>query len=159
VWTNGKQAGIRQMEDSMRKLRVKRLDLMQVHNLSDVQTQLATLRDWKAAGRIRYLGVTHYHAGAHTDLEKIIARGDMDTIQVNYSSPSRRPTGGSSAWPPTAAPPSSSTAHLPRGHVRAGEGSGRPGVGEGRRLRELGTIFSQVDTRPARRHLRHPRHA
>ena len=49
VWTTGKQAGIRQMEDSMRKLRVKRLDLMQVHNLSDVQTQLATLRDWKAA--------------------------------------------------------------------------------------------------------------
>ena len=85
VWTNGKQAGIRQMEDSMRKLRVQRLDLMQVHNLSDVQTQLATLRDWKAAGRIRYLGVTHYHAGAHADLEKIIARGDIDTVQVNYS--------------------------------------------------------------------------
>jgi diketogulonate reductase-like aldo/keto reductase len=85
VWTNGKQAGIRQMEDSMRKLRVQRLDLMQVHNLSDVQTQLATLRDWKAAGRIRYLGVTHYHAGAHADLEKIIARGDIDTVQLNYS--------------------------------------------------------------------------
>src|SRR6266699_96443 len=85
VWTSGKQAGIRQMEDSMRKLRVQRLDLMQVHNLSDVQTQLATLRDWKAAGRIRYLGVTHYHAGAHADLEKIISRGDIDTVQVNYS--------------------------------------------------------------------------
>jgi diketogulonate reductase-like aldo/keto reductase len=85
VWTTGKQAGIRQMEDSMRKLRVQRLDLMQVHNLSDVQTQVATLRDWKAAGRIRYLGVTHYHAGAHADLEKIIARGDIDTVQVNYS--------------------------------------------------------------------------
>src|SRR5207247_4086214 len=85
VWTSGKQAGIRQMEDSMRKLRVQRLDLMQVHNLSDLQTQLATLRDWKAAGRIRYLGVTHYHAGAHADLEKIIARGDIDTVQVNYS--------------------------------------------------------------------------
>ena len=85
VWTTGKQAGIRQMEDSMRKLRVQRLDLMQVHNLSDVQTQLATLRDWKAAGRIRNLGVTHYHAGAHAELEKIIARGDIDTLQVNYS--------------------------------------------------------------------------
>jgi len=85
VWTTGKQAGIRQMDDSMRKLRVQRLDLMQVHNLSDVQTQLATLRDWKSAGRIRYLGVTHYHAGAHAELEKIIARGDIDTLQVNYS--------------------------------------------------------------------------
>jgi diketogulonate reductase-like aldo/keto reductase len=85
VWTSGKQAGIRQMEDSMKKLRVERLDLMQVHNLVDVSTHLATLRDWKAAGRIRYLGVTHYHAGAHADLEKVIARGDVDFVQVNYS--------------------------------------------------------------------------
>ena len=85
VWTSGKQAGIRQMEDSMQKLRVERLDLMQVHNLVDVATHLATLRDWKASGRVRYLGVTHYHAGAHADLEKVIARGDVDFVQVNYS--------------------------------------------------------------------------
>lgn len=85
VWTTGRQAGIRQMEDSMKRLRVQRLDLMQVHNLVDVHTQLATLRDWKAAGRIRYLGVTHYHAGAHADLEKLIAPGNVDTVQVNYS--------------------------------------------------------------------------
>jgi aryl-alcohol dehydrogenase-like predicted oxidoreductase len=85
VWTSGKQAGIRQMEESMKRLRVQRLDLVQVHNLVDLQTQLATLRDWKAAGRIRYLGVTHYHAGAHADLERIIAPGDIDAVQVNYS--------------------------------------------------------------------------
>ena len=60
VWTTGRQAGIRQIKDSMRKLRVEHLDLMQVHNLQDVQTHLATLRDWKSAGRIRYLGITHY---------------------------------------------------------------------------------------------------
>ena len=57
VWTTGSRAGIRQMEDSMRKLRVERLDLMQVHNLVDADTHLATLRDWKKSGRIRYLGV------------------------------------------------------------------------------------------------------
>jgi aryl-alcohol dehydrogenase-like predicted oxidoreductase len=85
VWTSGKQAGIRQMEDSMKKLRVERLDLIQVHNLVDVSAHLATLRDWKASGRIRYLGVTHYHAGAHADLEKVIARGDIDFVQLNYS--------------------------------------------------------------------------
>ena len=85
VWTSGKQAGIRQMEDSMKKLRVERLDLMQVHNLVDAQTHLATLRDWKKAGRVRYLGVTHYAAGAHADLEKIIRPGDIDFVQVNYS--------------------------------------------------------------------------
>lgn len=85
VWTSGRQAGIRQMEDSMKKLRVERLDLMQVHNLVDAPAHLATLREWKNAGRVRYLGVTHYHAGAHADLEKIIRPGDIDFVQVNYS--------------------------------------------------------------------------
>ena len=85
VWTSGRQAGVRQMEESMRRLRVERLDLMQVHNLVDVQTHLATLREWRAAGRIRYLGITHYHAGAHADLEQLVRRGDIDFLQVNYS--------------------------------------------------------------------------
>jgi diketogulonate reductase-like aldo/keto reductase len=85
VWTSGRQAGIRQMEHSMRQLRAERLDLMQVHNLVDAPTHLATLRDWKAAGRIRYLGVTHYSAGAHAELERVIGGGDIDFLQVNYS--------------------------------------------------------------------------
>src|SRR5215471_5403408 len=85
VWTSGRQAGIRQMEDSMRKLRVERLDLMQVHNLVDASTHLATLREWKAAGRIRYLGVTHYHAGGHAELERVVEKGGVDFVQVNYS--------------------------------------------------------------------------
>src|SRR6202795_459250 len=85
VWTSGRQAGIRQMEDSMRRLRIERLDLMQVHNLVDAGTHLATLSDWKASGRVRYAGVTHYNAGAHAELERFIKRGDIDFIQVNYS--------------------------------------------------------------------------
>jgi diketogulonate reductase-like aldo/keto reductase len=85
VWTSGREAGMHQMEDSMRKLRVERLDLMQVHNLVDAQTHLATLREWKKSGRVRYLGVTHYHAGAHADLERIIKPVDVDFVQVNYS--------------------------------------------------------------------------
>jgi aryl-alcohol dehydrogenase-like predicted oxidoreductase len=85
VWTSGKQAGVKQMTDSMQKLGVERLDLMQVHNLVDVQTHLATLRDWKEAGRIRYLGITHYHTGAHGELERLIKPGQIDFVQVNYS--------------------------------------------------------------------------
>src|SRR6267142_352775 len=85
VWTSGRLAGLRQMEDSMRKPRVERLDLIQVHNLVDAPTHLATLREWKKAGRVRYLGVTNYRAGAHADLEKIIKPGDIDFVQVNYS--------------------------------------------------------------------------
>ena len=85
VWTSGRQAGIRQMEDSMRKLRVERLDLIQVHNLVDASTHLATLREWKKASRVRYFGVTHSLDGAHADLEKIVRPGDVDFVQVNYS--------------------------------------------------------------------------
>ena len=69
VWTSGREAGIRQMEDSFRLMRTKRMDLMQVHNLLDLDTHLKTLREWKAAGKIRYLGITHYHSGAYAELE------------------------------------------------------------------------------------------
>ncbi len=85
VWTSGREAGIRQMQDSMKKLRVERLDLMQVHNLVDAPTHLATLREWKRSGKVRYVGVTHYHAGAHEELEKFLKPGDLDFVQVNYS--------------------------------------------------------------------------
>ena len=60
VWTSGKEAGVESMERSFERLRVKRLDLMQVHNLVDVDTQLATMRAWKEEGRIRISRVTHY---------------------------------------------------------------------------------------------------
>ena len=84
VWTSGRAAGIRQMEDSERKLR-GRVDLMQVHNLVDVDTHLATLREWKREGRIRFIGITHYTAGAYDDLERVIDRGGIDFVQLNYS--------------------------------------------------------------------------
>jgi diketogulonate reductase-like aldo/keto reductase len=85
VWTTGKQAGIESMERSMQRLRAKTIDLMQVHNLVDVDTQLATLRDWKAQGRIRYLGITHYNASAHGEVEKVLRREKLDFLQINYS--------------------------------------------------------------------------
>ncbi|MCI0353252.1 MAG: aldo/keto reductase [Acidobacteriales bacterium] len=85
VWTSGKDSGIRQMNDSLRKLRTGRIDLMQVHNLLDAENHLATLRDWKKAGKIRYLGVTHYQQGAYDALQSAIARGGLDFVQFNYS--------------------------------------------------------------------------
>jgi diketogulonate reductase-like aldo/keto reductase len=84
VWTTGRAAGIAQMEDSERKLRGK-VDLMQVHNLQDADTHLATLRRWKAEGRVQHIGVTHYHAGAHDRVADYIRRGGIDFIQINYS--------------------------------------------------------------------------
>jgi diketogulonate reductase-like aldo/keto reductase len=85
VWTRGKADGIAQMEDSMRKLRVKTIDLMQVHNLVDVDTHLGTLDSWKREGRVRFLGITHYTAGAHDDVARIIERRPIDFVQINYS--------------------------------------------------------------------------
>ena len=85
VWTRGKESGIRSMERSMALLRTKRIDLMQVHNLLDVYTHLATLREWKQQGRIRYLGITHYEAGAFGDVEKIMHNEKLDFVQINYS--------------------------------------------------------------------------
>lgn len=85
VWTTGREAGIRQMETSLRLFRAERIDLMQVHNLQDLATHVKTLREWKAAGKIRYLGITHYHAGAHKELERLVKTREYDFVQFNYS--------------------------------------------------------------------------
>jgi diketogulonate reductase-like aldo/keto reductase len=85
VWTSGRDAGIRQMEDSLRKLRASKLDLMQVHNLVDADTHLATLRDWKKQGRVRYLGLTHYTESALPALERAMRAANVDFVQFNYS--------------------------------------------------------------------------
>jgi diketogulonate reductase-like aldo/keto reductase len=85
VWTSGKQAGIDSMERSLTRLRVERLDLMQVHNLVDVDSQLATMRAWKEEGRIRYVGITHYVDSAFPEVEKILQREKLDFLQINYS--------------------------------------------------------------------------
>lgn len=85
VWTQGRARGIEQMETSMARLKVQKLDLMQVHNLVDVETHLATLAEWKRAGRIRYVGITHYTASAHDDVARWIAQQPIDFVQINYS--------------------------------------------------------------------------
>lgn len=85
VWTRGEAPGIRQMQDSFRKLRVERIDLMQVHNLVDVATHTKTLQEWKAQGKLRYLGITHYTASAYAEVEKWLATKQYDFLQINYS--------------------------------------------------------------------------
>jgi diketogulonate reductase-like aldo/keto reductase len=83
VWTSGRREGISQMEASIRKL--GGVDLMQVHNLVDVATHLDTLRGWKRDRRIRYVGVTHYTAGSHDDVARVISAWPVDFVQINYS--------------------------------------------------------------------------
>jgi diketogulonate reductase-like aldo/keto reductase len=85
VWTRGREEGIRQMETSLRRMRAERMDLMQVHNLVDVETHTETLKDWKARKRIRYIGITHYAASAYAEVERWLKRGQYDFLQINYS--------------------------------------------------------------------------
>lgn len=85
VWISGRAEGIRQMETSLDRLRTQRLDLMQVHNLLDWQAHLPALRDWQRQGRIRYLGVTHYHATAYRELAAVLRAAKPDFVQLNYS--------------------------------------------------------------------------
>jgi aryl-alcohol dehydrogenase-like predicted oxidoreductase len=85
VWTRGRAEGERQMRTSLDRLRADRIELMQVHNLVDADAHLGTLAEWKAEGIVRYVGVTHYTAGAHAQLERAITTHELDFLQVNYS--------------------------------------------------------------------------
>ena len=85
VWTTGRDDGIRQMEQSFRRMRTQRMDLMQVHNLLDWRTHLATLRAWKEQGRVRYIGITHYTASAYDELARVLRSEELDFVQLNYS--------------------------------------------------------------------------
>lgn len=86
VWTRGRVDGIAQMERSMQLMKTgKTIDLMQVHNLVDYKTHLDTLRGWKADGRVRYIGVTHYTPSAFDDLAAVLRSEKLDFVQLNYA--------------------------------------------------------------------------
>ena len=85
VWTRGREEGIAQMEQSFRLLQTDRIDLMQIHNLLDWQSHLPTLREWQAAGRIRYIGVSHYSASAYDEIEALLKAERVDFLQINYA--------------------------------------------------------------------------
>ena len=85
VWTDGRDNGIGQMQESMQKMGVAVMDLMQIHNLRDWQTHLATLRDWKAEGRIRYIGITTSHGRAHDEFARIMEKESLDFAQFTYN--------------------------------------------------------------------------
>lgn len=85
VWTHGRREGIAQMEESMKRLRTDKIDLMQIHNLVDWEAHLPTLKAWKAEGRIRLMGITHYMTNEHGALEAVLQLGGFDFVQMNYS--------------------------------------------------------------------------
>ena len=85
VYTHGRDEGIRQMQRSVERMRAGRMDLMQVHNLLDVETHTRTLREWKARQRVRYIGITHHTSSAYPEIERLLRSGQYDFLQINYS--------------------------------------------------------------------------
>ncbi len=85
VWTRGREAGRKQIEESFARLRTKRLELLQIHNLLDWREHLPTIRELQEDGRVRYAGITHYRADMHGELERVLAAERFDWLQVNYS--------------------------------------------------------------------------
>lgn len=79
------EAGIEQMENSMSLLNRGTIDLMQIHNLRGWQTQLATLREWKAAGKFRYIGITTSRNSQYDDFAAVMEKEELDFVQLNYS--------------------------------------------------------------------------
>ena len=155
VWTRGRDAGIAQMEDSFRLLQTERIDLMQIHNLVDWRTHLPVLRAWKDAGRIRYIGITHYTSSAFADLEAVMRAEPLDFVQLNYSAVDRaaerrllplaaeRGIGGDREL----------SAGERRGRAR-GEQPPPPRLGRGNRLHELVAAPAQVRRQSSGHHLR-----
>lgn len=85
VWTTGRDNGIRQMNDSLRLMKRQKIELMQIHNLTDWETHIKTLRSWKEEGKIKYIGLTHYTDSAHDRLISILSREKVDFVQMNYN--------------------------------------------------------------------------
>jgi diketogulonate reductase-like aldo/keto reductase len=85
VWTRSQPEGIAQMERSLTRFRTKTIDLMQVHNLADVDREMTSLRDWKAKGKIRYTGITHSERKGHGEVERVMRLQKPDFVQINYS--------------------------------------------------------------------------
>jgi len=91
VRIEGKEAGLGSFNASLQKLKTDVIDLMQVHNLVDTATHLATMRDWKAAKKFRYIGITHWQPEAQEQLGPVMSKEDLDFVQFNYSVDVRGP--------------------------------------------------------------------
>ncbi len=85
VWTKGQQEGIAQMQRSLERFQTRTIDLMQVHNLADVETQMRSLREWKEKGRIRYTGITYSEDRGFSEVERNMRLEKPDFVQINYS--------------------------------------------------------------------------
>ena len=89
VWTHGEKEGAEQMVQSMQRMDVKVIDLMQIHNMMDWQTHLKTLQEWKNQGKVRYIGITTSLGSNHETMETLLNEESFDFVQFSYNIASR----------------------------------------------------------------------
>lgn len=85
IGASGRETGQAQFQESLRRLKTDKVELLQVHNLRDWRTQLALIQELKAQGAVRYSGLTHYYDGAHDELADAVQASKPDFLQINYS--------------------------------------------------------------------------
>lgn len=85
----GREEGLAQFSDTLRRLGTDKVALLQVHNLGDLKTQMAVARELKAQGKVKYVGVTHYLERAQEQLADVVQAEKPDFLQINYSVASR----------------------------------------------------------------------
>ena len=145
VWTSGRAAGIAEMRRSSEVIKTRVIDLMQIHNLVDWRTQLATIRQMKEAGQVRYIGITHYTPSAFGDLAGIIEREEIDFVQLPVFD--RRARGGkadAAAGGRARRRRDGKSAVRRRQPVSPGARKSLAAVGGGGRMRELGAVLPQI---------------
>ena len=90
VWTQGREEGIAQMQQSMALLRRPVIDLNQIHNLLDWEVHWKTLKEWKQQGKVRYIGITTHRGYDHDQLAYVMENYPIDFIQFSYSIANRK---------------------------------------------------------------------
>jgi diketogulonate reductase-like aldo/keto reductase len=85
VWTPLQMLGPGQMAASRELWGVDRFDLMQIHNMLSWESHLETLLKDKAAGRIRYIGMTTSHGRRHDAMERTMAKQPLEVVQLTYN--------------------------------------------------------------------------
>jgi aryl-alcohol dehydrogenase-like predicted oxidoreductase len=81
----GREAGLDQFNNTLRRLKTDKVELLQVHNLRDWKTQLEVARELKKQGKVKYVGVTHYTDSAHDEIADIVQSSKPDFLQINHS--------------------------------------------------------------------------
>lgn len=82
---SGREAGIEQFNSTLRRLKMDKVELLQVHNLRDWKTQIEVARELKKQGKVKYVGVTHYVDSAHDEIADVVQATKPDFLQINHS--------------------------------------------------------------------------